>query len=94
MTHPLLGVLQEECAEVIQAVSKVRRSGPDFRPFDGPATNADNLRREVLDVLAVLRLAHTLGVIPAISEAELDLATETKRASLVRWTPAALEFPS
>lgn len=49
-----LGILQEECAEVIQAVSKLRRSGPDFRPFGGTATNLDNLASEIMDVLVVL----------------------------------------
>jgi len=59
-----LGILQEECAEVIQAVSKIRRTGLDYRPNDGPKTNYELLLDEVQDVLTILTLLeiNRLGV--------------------------------
>jgi NTP pyrophosphatase (non-canonical NTP hydrolase) len=51
-----LGILQEECAEVIQAISKVRRSGRDFKPFGGEKTNLDYVVEEINDVLSLLKI--------------------------------------
>lgn len=54
----LLGLLQEECAEVIQIVSKVRRFGYDSQnPYDPSGkSNLTLLKDEVGDVLAILKL--------------------------------------
>lgn len=46
----ILLILQEECAEVIQAICKIRRFGLE--------TNVDQLRQEVGDVLCMLELAY------------------------------------
>lgn len=51
-----LGILQEECAEVIQAVSKIRRTGETFRPFGGEKSNLDLLAEEIEDVLILLEI--------------------------------------
>lgn len=48
-----LTILQEECAEVIQEVSKVKRFGFDNTPY-GLETNRDKLQKEVGDVLALV----------------------------------------
>lgn len=50
----ILTILQEECAEVIQAVSKVRRFGE--------ARNLEQLEQEVADVLCMINLAYRYGV--------------------------------
>jgi len=49
-----LDKLQEEAAEVIQAVSKVRRFGPDSRHPDRPSTNMQELIGEIEDFMALL----------------------------------------
>jgi len=51
-----LDLLQEECAEVIQARSKVRRFGSDFRGRGGKAdyTAHEELQREIYDVLILI----------------------------------------
>lgn len=51
-----LDILQEECAELIQACSKIRRFGWDSsNPFhDLSKTNRDHLIEEIGDVLAVI----------------------------------------
>ena len=49
-----LTMLQEECAEVIVALSKVKRFGYGSRyPADGPS-NMESLHSEIIDILAVL----------------------------------------
>ena len=50
----ILTILQEECAEVIQAVSKVRRFGE--------AGNIEQLEQEIADVLCIVNLAYRQGI--------------------------------
>ena len=50
----LTAKLQEEAAEVIQAVSKINRFGPDNRHPDRTQTNKQELVGEVEDFLAIL----------------------------------------
>ena len=50
----LLGKLQEEAAEVIQAVSKIRRFGENANHPDKTTTNKQDLVNELEDFLAIL----------------------------------------
>jgi NTP pyrophosphatase (non-canonical NTP hydrolase) len=50
----LTAKLQEEAAEVIQAVSKINRFGPDNRHPDRTSTNKQELIGEIEDFLAIL----------------------------------------
>lgn len=50
----ILTILQEECAEVIQAVSKVRRFGE--------INNIEQLEQEIADVLCMINLAYRHGI--------------------------------
>ena len=50
----LLGKLQEEAAEVIQAVSKIRRFGEQNKHPDRDTTNKQELVNELEDFLAIL----------------------------------------
>lgn len=50
----LLDKLQEEAAEVIQAVSKIRRFGPDNHHPDRKETNLQELHGELEDLLALI----------------------------------------
>lgn len=60
VTQWLLDKLQEEAAEVIQAVSKVRRFGDQNHHPDRETTNKDELVSELTDLLAILAaLEHT-----------------------------------
>ena len=54
----LYTVLAEECAEVIQAISKIRRHGEGaYNPLaKEPELNITHLHREVGDLLAVIEL--------------------------------------
>jgi NTP pyrophosphatase (non-canonical NTP hydrolase) len=50
----LLDKLQEESAEVIQAISKVRRFGEHNRHPDRTTTNHEELLQELTDFLAIV----------------------------------------
>lgn len=65
-----LTILVEECAEIIEAVSKVKRFGMD-------TTNSKNgfaLTKELADLLAVIRLAEKHGAIDPPSEEMIECA--------------------
>ena len=53
--NEILLILQEECAEVIQAISKVKRFGLD--------NNREQLEQEIADVLCMINLAFNHGII-------------------------------
>lgn len=53
--NEILLILQEECAEVIQAISKVKRFGLE--------NNIEQLEQEVADVLCMINLAYAHGII-------------------------------
>jgi len=53
-TNWLLDKLQEEAAEVIQAVSKIRRFGENANHPDKTTTNKQDLVNELEDFLAIL----------------------------------------
>ena len=53
-TNWLLDKLQEESAEVIQAISKIRRFGPNSSHPDRATTNHQELIGELEDFLAIL----------------------------------------
>jgi len=50
--YEILIILQEECAEVIQAISKIHRFGMDSE-YDG-VTNKESLIQEIGDALALV----------------------------------------
>lgn len=54
----LLTMLAEEAAEVVQAVTKILRHGPDsYNPDTEVRTlNRSELRKEIVDVLAVVQI--------------------------------------
>ena len=78
-----LGILQEECAEVIQDVSKCRRFGIDNVYLNGQGTQRENLVKEVGDVLAMIDVLIEQGVFTQI---ELDVAKSNKKIKLKQWS--------
>jgi|ERR1041384_451035 NTP pyrophosphatase (non-canonical NTP hydrolase) len=83
-----LDLLQEECCEVGQAISKIRRFGLDFRAKGGsaPYTNKEELQREVWDILIYFDVLQTMGLIDLDPKGlEHYLATE-KLEKLQKWT--------
>ena len=75
-TKEALDILQEECAEVIQAVSKISRFGLDNLKPGKPKTNKEHLEEELGDVLAMVDILCGMGVI------ELDNLRTAKLAKI------------
>ena len=78
-----LGILQEECAEVIQDVSKCRRFGIDNVYLNGQGTQRENLVKEVGDVLAMVDILIEQGL---FNQSELDIAKSNKKIKLKQWS--------
>lgn len=61
-----LALLAEECAEVVQIVSKIQRHGlHSCHPVSGE-NNFDLLTKEIGDVLAAMRIAEVQKLVPWI----------------------------
>lgn len=82
-----MAILQEECAEVVQAVSKVYRFGLD-NSWNG-ITNKQALITEIGDVLALINILINETDIN-ISEDEIVNAVQAKREKLKIFLPETL----
>ena len=79
----VMDILQEECAEVIQAVSKISRFGIDnFKPGK-PKTNREHLEEELGDMLAMICILEKMGV---VNQNALEIATKAKIEKLKKWS--------
>jgi NTP pyrophosphatase (non-canonical NTP hydrolase) len=83
--NKVMGILTEECAEVIQAISKIYRFGPDSE-WEG-VTNKQALVRELGDVLAVIEVLITETDIN-INAQDIEDALEAKKKKLDIYLPA------
>lgn len=82
-TREILLILQEECAEVTQAISKCFRFGIDnFKP-DKPKTNLEHLEVELGDLLAMIDLLEQFGV---IDRTNIEKAKHGKFEKLKQWS--------
>jgi NTP pyrophosphatase (non-canonical NTP hydrolase) len=79
----ILDILQEECAEVIQSVSKCRRFGLDNVYLNGTGTQRDELVKEIGDVVAMIELLKQHGVVTA---EEITAAKQNKFNKLRKWS--------
>ena len=77
----ILNILQEECAEVIQVISKIRRFGMDD-VYSGK-TNRENLTQEVADVLLLTELLKAHSV---YKDEEIQVAKLNKGSKLRKWS--------
>lgn len=85
--NTVMAILQEECAEVVQAVSKVYRFGLD-NSWNG-ITNKQALITEIGDVLALIDILINETDIN-ISEDEIVNAVQAKREKLKIFLPDTL----
>jgi NTP pyrophosphatase (non-canonical NTP hydrolase) len=83
-TKEVMAVLQEECAEVIQAVSKVNRFGLESE-WEG-VTNKQNLITEIGDVIALIKVLLDDTDIN-ITDEEIQLAVNAKLKKLEIFLP-------
>jgi NTP pyrophosphatase (non-canonical NTP hydrolase) len=78
-----LGILQEECAEVIVEVSKIRRFGLDELSWHTNLSHRSTLEMEVGDMLAMVDILIEQGI---IDQDKLNLAKSNKIEKLKKWT--------
>ena len=74
-------ILQEECAEVTQAVSKVFRFG--FDSEHQGKTNKEMLEEEIGDLLCMIDILIEQCV---INDEEVNIARKNKREKLKKWS--------
>lgn len=74
----VMNILQEECAEVIQSVSKCRRFGIDERHIKTGKSNRENLTEEVGDLLCMVDLLIKFGLVDDDTVQSAKVAKEEK----------------
>ena len=74
-------ICQEECAEVVQAISKVFRFGIDGEHLG--STNRGRLEEEIGDLLCMIEMMTEESIIDAGVVAR---AAQSKRAKLAKWS--------
>lgn len=82
-TKEILDITQEECAEVVVAVSKISRFGLDNYKPGKPLTNREHLEEEVGDLLAMVDLMLEHDIIKADS---VEIARKAKKEKLKLWS--------
>ena len=78
-----LNILQEECAEVIQAASKIKRFGIYNSKPGAELNNLQNLEMELGDVLAMIDLCRDAGI--GITDEGLERARIAKMNRLSQY---------
>jgi hypothetical protein len=83
-TREVLLILQEECAEVTQAVSKCMRFGPDQMKPGKDRTNINMLEEEIGDLFAMVELLTDLNI--GVSKSGISQAKKNKFEKLKKWS--------
>jgi len=81
--NEVMDITQEECAEVIQAISKIRRFGMDNAKPGTEYTNGEHLEEELGDVLAMVDILLVNGV---VNWGNLHRAKRAKIEKLKKWS--------
>ena len=79
----VMNILSEECAEVIQAISKCHRFGIDNYKPGKPKTNRDHLVEELGDLMAMVAILERMGV---VTQDGLEQAAAAKVEKLKKWS--------
>ena len=78
-----MSILQEESAEIIQAVSKIFRFGYESKHPDKDQTNREHLAEEVGDALAMIELLIKNKI---VDWQDVEIAKDKKFEKLRRWS--------
>jgi len=81
--NEILLIMQEECAEVTQAISKCFRFGLDNIKPGKPKTNREHLEEELGDLVAMITLLEMNG---AVSQFNIEKAKLAKFEKLKEWS--------
>lgn len=79
----ILQILQEESAEIIQAVSKVFRFGYMSTHPDNSQTNREHLAEEIGDMLAMIQLVIKNNIVDLDA---VEIAKNNKFKKLQKWS--------
>lgn len=79
----ILDITQEECAEVIVAVSKISRFGLDNIKPGKPKTNREHLAEELGDLQAMIDLCIKFNL---VGSEQVSIAADNKIAKLKKWS--------
>lgn len=82
-SNEVMDILQEECAEVVQAVSKIRRFGIDNAKPGKDQTNREHLEEEIGDLLAMVDI---LLINNIVNWGNLHRAKRAKIEKLKKWS--------
>jgi len=80
----LVGLLQEEAAEIIQELSKIRRTGTDFCRNGKNVPNNHFVQREFIDFMLLMEMATKAGLFDENFDADEYVVEKFKR--LKEWT--------
>jgi len=81
--HEVMNILSEECAEVIQAISKCHRFGIDNYKPGKPKTNREHLEEELGDLMAMVDIMLEKDL---IQWDNLEIAKKNKIEKLKQWS--------
>jgi len=79
----VMNILSEECAEVIQAISKCHRFGLDNVKPGKPKTNRAHLAEELGDLQAMIDLCIKFNI---VGSEQISIAADNKIAKLQKWS--------
>jgi NTP pyrophosphatase (non-canonical NTP hydrolase) len=79
----VMNILSEECAEVIQAVSKINRFGMDNYKPGKSKTNREHLEEELGDLMAMIDILQEMDV---VSYTNIEKSAEAKHEKLKKWS--------
>jgi NTP pyrophosphatase (non-canonical NTP hydrolase) len=79
----IMFILQEECAEVTQAISKCLRFGIDNYKPGKPKTNREHLAEEIGDLIAMIELCYDNDIVDILQVKE---AQHRKFDKLKKWS--------
>ena len=83
-SREVLLILQEECAEVTQAISKCFRFGPDQMKPGKDRTNVNMLEEEIGDLFAMVELLVDMKI--GVTQNGINRAKKQKFEKLKQWS--------
>ena len=83
-----MAIAQEECAEVIQAISKIFRFGLTAKHPDRTYDNKVQLEEEIGDLICMVSLMVEKGI---VNESNIEQAAKRKRKKLETWSNIFVE---
>jgi len=86
----ILLIAQEECAEVIQAISKIFRFGFDAQHPNEDRNNLQRLEEELGDLVCMIGLIMNKKI---VSESGVESAAEMKLKKLRTWSTIFIDEP-